>query len=141
MLAKTTEYFHWTTHAEKHLSAIQSGKLLTEAKCSAECMFGHTCMQNSFTITQLRKCAAQAFGASVLEGNAPSIKNHTATRNWFQLVFACRVVVANKVIEIDFNIAGRRVCKGFFQAAYGIPSSSSMDDIVRRVFAGQHAWV
>eukprot|EP00965_Chrysotila_dentata_P235957 6201055-Pleurochrysis_carterae.AAC.5 len=122
------------------MRAIQSGKLLTEKKCTAKCTYGHTCMQITFTINQLRKCAARAFGERVLKGEAPSIKFHMATKKWFKLIFACRVVVANKVTEINYNIDGRGVCKGAFQAAYGIPSAT-IDDIVRRVFAGHHAWV
>eukprot|EP00965_Chrysotila_dentata_P255109 6212105-Pleurochrysis_carterae.AAC.2 len=130
----------WGACAAKHTSAISSGKLLTEVKCSPNCDFGHTCMQNSFTITILRKCAARVFGECVLDGKSPSIGNHQATRAWFDLAFACRIVVANEVTGIDFNIEGRRVCQGAFQAAYSIPAST-MDEIVRRIFAGHHAWV
>eukprot|EP00965_Chrysotila_dentata_P062755 2079113-Pleurochrysis_carterae.AAC.2 len=91
-------------------------------------------------MSTLRKCAARAFGECVLDGQPPSIGNHEATTVWFDLAFACRVVVANEVTGIDFNIEGRRVCKGAFQAAYSIPATT-MDNIVRRVFAGEHAWV
>eukprot|EP00965_Chrysotila_dentata_P094570 3126729-Pleurochrysis_carterae.AAC.2 len=130
----------WDVHAAKHMTLVRSGQLLSQERCCTKCVFGHCCMQNAFTLTTLRKCAVRVFGESVMDGQPPTIPNHTAVRNWFGLVFACRIVVANEVTSIDFNVDGRRVCRGAFAAAYAIPPAS-MDDIVRRVMGGAHAWV
>eukprot|EP00965_Chrysotila_dentata_P085659 2825949-Pleurochrysis_carterae.AAC.1 len=78
---------------------------------------------SAFTVSTLRKCAARVFGDAILEGKDPSIPKHSATLIWFDLVFQCRVVNAEGVVErIDFKVEGRHVCDGAFAAVYAIPS-------------------
>eukprot|EP00965_Chrysotila_dentata_P016609 550870-Pleurochrysis_carterae.AAC.1 len=98
-------------------------------------------MLSAFTVCTLRKCAARVFGSSILEGKAPSSRKHEVTHIWFDLVFQCRVVNFEGVVErIDFKVDGRRICDGAFSAVYAFPAAT-FKTIVRNVMRGDHQWV
>ena len=98
-------------------------------------------MQTVFTVLLLRQCAAQTFGDRMLREGKTSIPNHTACRNWFRFIFACRICDADRnVVSINFNIRGHRVCSGAFAAAYAI-SPATMKSMVKCVMEGNHEWV
>lgn len=126
----------------EHLAKVDSGQLGAALNvCDAKCPFNHQCMQSKFTVLLLRKCAAVTYGDSLLLGEKPSIGNHAATRNWFNLVFACRVLDQDgKVADIAYHVQGARICSGAFGAAYCIPPST-LGKIARNVKRGDQAWV
>eukprot|EP00965_Chrysotila_dentata_P191825 6174778-Pleurochrysis_carterae.AAC.1 len=130
----------WGATAKDHLAKVQSASLLGEARCDNKCEHHRQCMLSAFTVSTLRKCAARVFGNSVLDGKGPSTAKHDVTHIWFDLIFQCRIVNAEGLVErIEFNVEGRRVCGGAFQAVYVIPSAT-FTTIVRNVMRGDHRW-
>eukprot|EP00965_Chrysotila_dentata_P140391 4641392-Pleurochrysis_carterae.AAC.1 len=65
---------------------------------------------------------------------------HAVSHIWFDLIFLCRVVNADGIIErIDYKVEGRRVCGGAFAAVYSIPPAT-FTNMSRQVMRGDHAW-
>lgn len=132
----------WDVHALEHMKSIDSGELgAATDRCSGNCQFHGQCLQSNFTVLLLRKCAAATFGDDVLRGKIPDIRNHTARRNWFKLLYNCRVLNANgSVREIAHHVRGARICAGAFEAVYSIPPAT-MTELSNAVLRGHHEWV
>eukprot|EP00965_Chrysotila_dentata_P102782 3393331-Pleurochrysis_carterae.AAC.1 len=98
-------------------------------------------MDVAFVPAALKRCALHIFGTcDLLEGKEPPYGNHLATQKWFQLIFAARVVDADKKVSgFDYRVEGFRVCAGAFRAAYAIPQSTHRD-MAQAVREGHHAW-
>eukprot|EP00965_Chrysotila_dentata_P022426 742686-Pleurochrysis_carterae.AAC.2 len=98
-------------------------------------------MLSAFTVSTLQKCAARGFGDPVLDGKAPSFGKHSATHVWFHLIFQCRILTAEGILErLEFHVDGRRICGGAFAAVYAIPPAT-FATLVRHVRRGDYAWV
>eukprot|EP00965_Chrysotila_dentata_P063974 2119546-Pleurochrysis_carterae.AAC.1 len=131
----------WPTDCKLRIDDIKSGSILVADTCSKDCSFGKHCVQNTFTVTLLKKCAASTFGESALCEEPPSKSNHEAVHVWLRLVFDCRVLNAEgAVASIDFRVEGRRLCCGAFRTAYCM-SKATFDTICTRVISGDHKWV
>eukprot|EP00965_Chrysotila_dentata_P237608 6202013-Pleurochrysis_carterae.AAC.1 len=132
----------WEAAAQNHMQRIFSGDMLYESvSCLKVCSFGGQCIQTVFTVLLLRQCAAQTFDDKTLREERTSIPNHTACRNWFRFIYACRICDADRnVVSINFNSRGHRVCSGAFAATYAIPPAT-MKSMVKCMMGGNHEWV
>eukprot|EP00965_Chrysotila_dentata_P033594 1118654-Pleurochrysis_carterae.AAC.1 len=98
-------------------------------------------MLSVVTVSTLRKCAACVFGEELLDGNDPGTRKYSVSHVWFKLIFDCRVVNLEGIVErIEFNIEGRRVCGGAFASVYSIPLNT-FKTLVRRVMRGDCRYV
>eukprot|EP00965_Chrysotila_dentata_P064704 2145520-Pleurochrysis_carterae.AAC.1 len=131
----------WPTNCKLRVDNIKNGSIIVADSCSKDCTFGKHCIQNAFTVTLLKKCAACTFGETAVREETPSISNHEAVHVWFRLVFDCRVLNdEGAVASIDFKVEGRRLCRGAFRTAYCM-SKATFDTICARIMAGDHKWV
>eukprot|EP00965_Chrysotila_dentata_P108258 3575760-Pleurochrysis_carterae.AAC.1 len=115
----------WKTTAANHYAKVRSASLLGEQRCGEKCPHHKQCMSSAFTVYTLRNCAAKVFGDSILVKGEPSIQKMAAKHVWFDLIFQCRVVNFDGVVEgIEYCVDGRRVCGAAFAAVYAIPPAT-----------------
>eukprot|EP00965_Chrysotila_dentata_P247313 6207677-Pleurochrysis_carterae.AAC.1 len=97
----------WQEECKRHIEKVSNGSLVAVDVCTKDCSYGNHCLQNCFTQTMLKRCAARTFGECIFSGEPASTGNPETVKVWFQLVFGCRIVNAEgQVLNIHFKSNG-----------------------------------